>query len=228
MTQPRLFDLVLFDLDGTLIDTAAELTHAINATLAQGGGWPSVPVEVLVTWIGHGTRNLLARAVSHVSGRELQEVLQAPELDALEVEFSRQYLQCCGRHSRLYPQVQNALQALRGHGVKLVVLTNKEARYTHPTLQAHGVWDCFDRVVSGDTLPVRKPDPAAVRQCLQDFGVSASRALLVGDSSIDVTTARNAGIAVWAVPYGYNLGQPLADSAPDRLINDLGALIPAV
>lgn len=227
MTQDRFFDLVLFDLDGTLIDTAAELAHAINATLAGAGDWPPVPVDVLATWIGHGTRNLLARALAHVSGRDLPAVLLAPELDALEVAFAQHYLQCCGQHSRLYPQVLHTLQTLRAQGVKLVVLTNKEARFTEPTLQAHGVRDCFDRVVSGDTLPVRKPNPAAVQQCLQDLGVSPNRALLVGDSSIDVTTARNAGIAVWAVPYGYNLGQPIAASAPDRLINDLGALLHA-
>lgn len=219
------FDLVLFDLDGTLIDTAAELTHAINATLAHAGAWPPVSADLLATWIGHGTRNLLARALAHVSGRALPEVQQAPELDALEAEFAQQYLACCGQHSRVYPQVLSTLQTLREQGVKLVVLTNKEARYTLPTLQAHGVLDRLDRVISGDTLPVRKPNPAAVLQCLHDFGVSASRALLVGDSSIDVSTARQAGIGVWAVPYGYNLGQPIADSAPDRLIKDLGALL---
>lgn len=84
----------------------------------------------------------------------------------------------------------------------------------------------FDRVISGDTLPVKKPNPLAVADSLLRYGVQRQRALLVGDSSIDVATARNAGIAVWCVPYGYNMGQPIEACAPDRVIADFSALFP--
>ena len=105
-------------------------------------------------------------------------------------------------------------------------MTNKEARYTQAVLDAHQLDAAFDRVVCGDTLAVKKPDPAGIESCLQQFGVAPERALFVGDSSIDVATARNAGIAVWVLPYGYNMGQPIAASAPDRVIADVSALLP--
>ena len=86
----------------------------------------------------------------------------------------------------------------------------------------------FDAVVSGDTFATKKPDPAGVLHCLAQFGVAAERALFVGDSSIDVATARNAGVPVWAVPYGYNMGQPIEACAPDRVIADFTALLSGV
>ena len=92
-------------------------------------------------------------------------------------------------------------------------------------MQAHQLASTFHRVISGDTLPTRKPDPAGILHCLSVFGVQPERALFVGDSSIDVATARNAGIAVWALPYGYNMGHPIDASAPDRVITDLSALM---
>jgi phosphoglycolate phosphatase len=120
--------------------------------------------------------------------------------------------------------VRETLQALRTAGVKLVVMTNKEGRYTQTVLDAHDLAPMFDRVISGDTLPVKKPNPAGITDCLKQFGLSSDRALFVGDSSIDVATARNAGIAVWALPYGYNMGEPIEACNPDRVIPDFSAL----
>jgi phosphoglycolate phosphatase len=119
------------------------------------------------------------------------------------------------------------LQALRGQGVYLAVVTNKEARYTQTVLAAHDLVPLFDRVVCGDTLPTKKPDPAGIQSCLAQFEVPATRALFVGDSSIDVATARNAGVPVWALPYGYNMGQPIEACGPDRVISDFSALTAA-
>ena len=116
------------------------------------------------------------------------------------------------------------LQALRTAGVKLAVVTNKEGRYTQVVLDAHGMAPMFDRVVSGDTFTVKKPNPKAIDDALERFGVSRERALFVGDSSIDVATARNAGVTVWALPYGYNMGEPIESCNPDRVIADFSAL----
>jgi phosphoglycolate phosphatase len=121
--------------------------------------------------------------------------------------------------------VREVLNALRAGGVKLAVVTNKEGRYTHTVLDAHQMAPLFDRVVSGDTFPAKKPDPMGVLSCLEQFGVSAMRALFVGDSSIDVATARAAGVTVWALPYGYNMGKPIQDCGPDRVIEDFSALM---
>jgi phosphoglycolate phosphatase len=151
-------------------------------------------------------------------------VQAAPDFPQIEAAFGVHYEQRCGTRSHLYPSVRETLQALRAQGVKLVVMTNKEGRYTRVVLDAHQLAPLFDSVISGDSLPVKKPNPAGIVECLQQFGVSSDRALFVGDSSIDVATARNAGITVWALPYGYNMGQPIESCHPDRVIPDLSAL----
>lgn len=220
----RPFDLVLFDLDGTLIETAPEIADAVNDTLAECGR-SAVTQRQVNDWIGHGTRELLIQALAFTDKTTAEAVRSRADFAGIEAVFSVHYQRRCGTRSQLYPQVRETLQALRTAGVKQVVMTNKESRYTQTVLDAHRLLPLFDRVISGDTLPVKKPDPAAVHDCLQRFGVPAERALFVGDSSIDVTTARNAGITVWALPYGYNMGQPIEACQPDRVIPDLSALL---
>ncbi len=220
---PR-FGLVLFDLDGTLIETAPEIADAVNDTLVAFDR-PRVSQQQVNDWIGHGTRELLIKALASCDGTTTDAVRSSPAFARIEAAFGVHYLARCGTRSHLYPQVRETLTALRTRGVKLVVVTNKEGRYTRTVLDAHRLTPLFDRVVSGDTLPVKKPDPAAIHACLQDYGVPADRALFVGDSSIDVATARNGGIEVWALPYGYNMGEPIAACGPDRVIADLSALL---
>jgi phosphoglycolate phosphatase len=217
------YDLILFDLDGTLIETAPEIGDAVNDTLT-GLGHPTVSQQAVNDWIGHGTRELLIQALAQVLKTSTQQVREAEAFPAIEAEFGQHYQRRCGTRSHLYPHVRETLQALRTAGVKLVVMTNKEGRYTQTVLDAHDLAPMFDRVISGDTLPVKKPNPAGITDCLKQFGLSSDRALFVGDSSIDVATARNAGIAVWALPYGYNMGEPIEACNPDRVIPDFSAL----
>lgn len=217
-------ELVLFDLDGTLIDTAPELADALNDTLARFD-LPAVDPARVPLWIGHGTDALLVQALAAQGGTEPAVVRASDSLPLARAEFQRRYLRRCGTRSRPYPGVQHTLAALRARGVALAVVTNKDTRFTEVLLAAHGLHRLLDRVVCGDTLPTRKPDPGGVQDCLRHFGVNPQRALFVGDSATDVATARAAGIAVWAVPYGYNAGAPVADSAPDRVIPDLSHLL---
>jgi len=221
---PFPFDLVMFDLDGTLVATAAELADAVNDTLIDLGHAPVLQVQV-DAWIGHGALALLAQALAHRQGTSAEAVRQTPGFGAAAQAFGGHYTLRCGTRSRLYPGVLETLKVLRHRGVRLAVLTNKEARYTQRVLDAHGLPPFLDLVVAGDTLAVRKPDPAVVRHCLAVCGVRSDRALLVGDSATDVATARNAGVAVWAVPYGYNGGAPVQDSRPDRMIDSLAQLV---
>lgn len=218
------FDLLLFDLDGTLIDTASEIADATNDTLSELG-LPAVSEQQVRDWVGHGTQSLMLRAYTEVTGVSETAVKETGRLARIMEVFGRHYLARCGTRSSLYPHVREALHALRAQGVKLAVVTNKETRYTQTILVKHGLSELFDRVVCGDTFPIRKPDPTGVLACLEQFGVPRSRALFVGDSSVDVATARNAGIAVWALPYGYNLGQPIEASRPDRLIPDFSVFL---
>jgi len=219
----RLFDLMLFDLDGTLVETAPEIMDAVNDTLGQFK-LSLVTQQQVNDWIGHGTLTLLVQAVADRSGMTLEAVRSSELLQKMAPVFDGFYQQRCGTRSHLYPQVRETLHSLRAQGVKLAVVTNKESRYTQVVLDAHQLKDLFDEVVSGDSFATKKPDPVGVLHCLAKFGVARERTLFVGDSSIDAATARNAGVPVWLLPYGYNMGQPIEACAPDRVIADFSSL----
>jgi phosphoglycolate phosphatase len=218
------FDLVMFDLDGTLIETAPEIMDATNDTLRRFD-LPEVTQQQVNDWIGHGTRELLIQALAFARKTDVAAVRASDNLGLIAQEFDKHYQARCGTRSQLYPQVRETLMALRARGVKTAVVTNKEGRYTATVLNAHQLMLLLDCVVSGDTLPTKKPNPAGIAHCLAQFGVHKDRALFVGDSSIDVATARNAGVAVWALPYGYNMGQTIESCNPDRVIADCSALL---
>ena len=219
-----LFDLVLFDLDGTLVETAPEIADAVNDTLRRFD-LPEASLDQVARWIGHGTRELLIQALANASGTEASAVRASSSLPLIAAEFDRHYAARCGTRSTPYPHVVDTVQRLRALGTRLVVITNKEGAYTQRVLDAHGLAPLFDRVISGDSLPTKKPDPAGVHRCLADFAVAPQRTLFVGDSSIDAATARNAGVPVWLLPYGYNMGQPVSACGPDRVIADFRALL---
>lgn len=207
----RPWDLVLFDLDGTLVDTAPDIADAVNAALADFG-LPRVGERWVRDRIGHGTRQLIKQAASG----DPDPILEA---------FHRHYAAHCGRRGRLYPEAAATLNTLRNAGIRLALITNKEAEFARFVLEVHGLDSLFDLRVCGDTLPVKKPDGAVVQHCLDLLRVPAARALVVGDSDTDVRAARNAGVAVWAVGYGYNHGQPIENSQPDRVIGALRELL---
>ena len=218
------FELMMFDLDGTLVETGLEIGDAVNDTL-RDLGLPEVRQAQVNDWIGHGTRELLIQAWAFSSQQDLASVRTSPSVPQVIAEFDGHYQRRCGTRSQLYPQVSEVLDNLRGQGVRLAVVTNKERRFTQALLDVHQLTPYFDRVISGDSLPAKKPDPAGVLSCLAQFDVPASRTLFVGDSSIDVATARNAGVLVWVLPYGYNLGQPIESCGADRVIADFRALL---
>jgi len=220
----RSFDLVMFDLDGTLVETAPEIMDAVNDTL-QRFDLPLVSQQQVNDWIGHGTLALLVEAVAFATQQPTDQVRASELLRTMTAEYNLFYQRRCGTRSHLYPQVRETALALRTQGVKLAVVTNKESRYTRIVMDVQQITHLFDEVVSGDTLPTKKPNPAGVAHCLAKFGVSADRALFVGDSSIEAATARAAGVAVWLLPYGYNMGQPIAACQPDRLIEDCSELL---
>ena len=217
------FDLVLFDLDGTLVETAPEICDAVNDTLRRFD-LPGATLAQVAAWIGHGTRELLIQALAQASGTDVATVRASGTLPLIAAEFDRHYAARCGTRSQPYPHVVDTLHTLRAQGVKLAVVTNKESAYTRRVLDAHSLTPLFDRVVSGDSLPTKKPDPAGARLCMADFDVPPHRTLFVGDSSIDAATARNARVPVWLLPYGYNMGQPVGTCQPDRVIADVRAL----
>lgn len=213
-----ILNLVIFDLDGTLIETAGEIGLAVNRTLENFGLEPVSDADVR-RWIGHGTGWLMKQAWIDKG----QDPESSPEQwEEVMARFIHHYYETAGTLSHPYPYVLQTLQKLGEMGVKRAVLTNKEARFTQRVLDAHRLHaDLLDAVVSGDTLPVKKPDPAGVHYLLQQFGADVEGTLFVGDSETDIKTARAAKVACWAVPYGYNHGRPVANENPDRVVEDV-------
>ncbi len=215
---------IFFDLDGTLVQTSPEIADATNDTLRYFG-WPEVSQAQVDGWIGQGTRELLILALAHVKQKDVEQVRKGAHLKEALPIFDRYYQQRCGTRSVLYPHVREVLKTLRERGCKLAVVTNKEGRYTDTVLKAHDLTDSFDLVVSGDTFSTKKPDPVGVLHGLSLWDIDKSDALFVGDSSIDAATGRNAGLQVWLLPYGYNMGQPVEACQPDRVIADFSELL---
>jgi len=223
----RRFDLLLFDLDGTLIETAPEIQDAVNDMLSELGLEP-VSLDTVVRWIGHGTRELLVSALASRRAQGRDDVVLAEDFPAIVEAYSAHYRARCGTRSKPYDGMRETIRALKLDGVRVGIVTNKESRYTQQVLDAHGLGETFDLVIAGDTLPRKKPDPIGIEFARERFAVAAGRTLFVGDSAIDVAAARNAGVPVWVFPWGYNLGQPIQASAPDRVLTSYAELREAV
>lgn len=224
--SPYAYELILFDLDGTLVETGADISHAVNDVLSEAGLEP-IDQSQIERWIGMGTRKLMAMALASRWGMPADAAMSDARFESMITRFGECYLRRSGAFSRPYPHVMQTLMALREQSVKLVVLTNKETRFAQPLLDFHGLSPWFDDVICGDTYPVKKPHPLGVQASMQKWEVGPQQTLLVGDSSIDVATARQAGIAVWVLPYGYNMGEPIESCGADRVIPDLSALLPS-
>lgn len=219
-----MFDLVMFDLDGTLVDTAGEIADTVNDVL-RSVSVREVPDDMVSRWIGQGSRELLCRAWAYATGLPEAQVRESNGMDALAAKYARFHESRCGTRSTCFPAAAESLQALRADGVALALITNREQRLAEAVLTAHQLREYFDTIIAGDTLTARKPDPLPVRHCLSRHGVRPERALMVGDSRYDVLTAHRAGVRCWAVPYGYNGGEPITEANPDRVIDDLSALV---
>ncbi len=219
-----MFEAYFFDLDGTLVETAPEIADAVNDTLRYFD-WPVVTQQQVNDWIGHGTKELLIMALASVTKSSVEAVRVSDDLKQALPIFDRYYQERCGTRSHLYPHVKEVLTRLRQQGSKLAVVTNKEGRYTDIVLRVHGLTDLFDIVISGDSFPVKKPNPTSVQNCLARWNVLPQQALFVGDSSIDAQTARNANVPVWLLPYGYNMGQTVHSCQPDRVIANFSELL---
>ncbi|MFD2249917.1 phosphoglycolate phosphatase [Pseudochelatococcus lubricantis] len=210
--------IVVFDLDGTLADTAPDLIAALNATL-QAEGLPPLVSERARRLLGSGTRSMVERGFREAG------VFGSPA-DLLETRFQR-FLGFYGRNlkrdTRLFPGVPEALDRFRAEGWLLAVCTNKAEDQARKLLDLLGIGDRFAAICGYDTFAYRKPDPRHLTLTIERAGADPRRALMVGDSRTDIATARAAGMPVIAVPFGYS-DIPVAALSPDRLINDFGEL----
>ncbi len=214
------YAVVGFDLDGTLVDTAAEIAEAANRTLARLGLGARSPAEI-AGLIGDGARELIGRLVAGVA-------LGAVDAERAWRLFDADYAAIAGTTCRPYPGCLEALERLRAGGVRLACLSNKETRFARRVLAGCGLARSFDVSVFGDTLGVRKPDRRVIDHALAALGAARHTMAYVGDSRTDVATARNAGVVAWVVSYGYNVGEPIERAGPDRIFADLGEVAEVV
>ncbi|MGH8672216.1 MAG: phosphoglycolate phosphatase [Burkholderiales bacterium] len=207
---------VVIDLDGTLLDTAPDLAQAANRMLAELG-MDQIGVEVLKTYIGNGVQRLVKRALTRDMQREPDAALHARAVPI----FEKHYEGNVATLSRIFPGVVEGLRAMQAQGLRLACITNKPERFTLPLLRATGLLDFFGLVISGDSLPAKKPDPLPLQHACAHFGVQPHELLLIGDSVNDTQAARAAGCPVFCVPYGYNLGQDVRELDPDAVVPGL-------
>ncbi len=201
---------VLFDLDGTLLDTIPDLASACNS-MRVDLGLPELPVETIATFVGKGSENLVKRA--------LTDLPNPPENQSQALEsFYYHYHLCNGRHSRLYPGVLEGLDDFQSQGVRLAVVTNKPEQFARPLLEKTGLAHYFELIVGGDTCPRKKPDPMPFLHACEQMQIDPAQTLVVGDSVNDAQAARAAGIPVLLVPYGYNEGLDVQSLDSDGIV----------
>lgn len=206
--------MIIFDLDGTLIDSKLDLALAVNATRARFGLSP-LPEERIFSYVGEGAPLLVRRALDH-SEDDAQVQL------ALEF-FLRYYREHMLDNTVAYPGVPEALAEFAAAGLALTVLTNKPERFSREILRGLGLAEYFKLLYGGNSLERKKPDPIGVETILRETGAAREQVLLVGDSKVDIQTARNAGICVCGVTYGLGSGQ-LHEEPPDFMVDNLAEL----
>lgn len=213
--------IVVFDLDGTLADTALDLVETLNFVLTNEGVEP-LPLDEARDLIGAGARALIARGF-----KVRQKPLSNEHLDHLFVAFLDHYGGNLTQHTKLYPGVEQALDTLADQGFTLAVCTNKMQDHSRRLLAELGILDRFAALAGRDTYPMCKPDPRHLTLTIADAKGDPRRAVLIGDSKTDVDTARAAAIPVIGVDFGYT-ETPMKLLMPDRLISHFDALVPAV
>jgi phosphoglycolate phosphatase len=207
-------DLLIFDLDGTLIDSKLDLAQAVNATRAHLGMAP-LENERVYSYVGNGAPVLIRRALG-------DQATEAEVQEALEF-FLAYYRAHPLDFTRLYPGVKESLERLSAAGKRMAVLTNKPVGISRAILEGLGIVDCFFQVYGGNSFEFKKPHPAAVEALMRQAGVGRDATLMVGDSGVDVETARNAGIQCCGVTYGFQ-PESLANPAPDKVVDRMEEL----
>jgi phosphoglycolate phosphatase len=208
--------MILVDLDGTLVDSVPDLAYCVDAMMEQLGRAPHGELRVR-DWVGNGVERLVRRAlVGQLDGEpDESDFKRAYPL------FLGLYAENTSKRSVLYPGVREGIDLLKAAGYRLGCVTNKAARFTEPLLKDLGIRDDFSIVISGDTLPKKKPDPAPLLHAAHFFGCRPEDALMIGDSVSDVTAARAAGFQIVCMSYGYNHGVDIREAGPDAVIDSL-------
>ena len=206
-------NLIIFDLDGTLIDSLPDLADATNYMLATLGK-PSVGLNAVRGLVGQGARRLVERALPDASEEEIERGL------ALFLDYNHRHI---ADRTVLYPGVPETLDALKVRGMRMAIISNKNVALCREVVLVLGIDHYFEEILGADSLPFRKPSPKPVLRLLADFGVPAGRAALVGDSINDIAAAKGAGVTTVGCVWGYGEPAELADA--DYLVESFGELL---
>ena len=217
LSQP---EMVLLDLDGTLVDTVPDLTYCLDHMLRELS-LPEAGEPKVREWVGNGIDRLVKRGLTNDFDGEPDASLFEKALPI----FIDSYREHACKHSQLYAGVREGLDYLESNDIKLGCVTNKLSQFTNTILETLDIQDKFGIVISGDTLAKKKPDPLPLLHAAKYFGVKPERSLMVGDSVNDVSAARAAGFQILCVSYGYNLGQDIRLANPDYMVDSLADLV---
>ncbi|MBU1642495.1 phosphoglycolate phosphatase [bacterium] len=214
--------VILFDLDGTLVDSAPDLVLALNHMLETLEREPFC-TETIRTWVGNGAQTLVKRGLS---GSSVVDEAIDPELvsQALNI-FLGFYAQNLCVETVTYPNVPATLKTLKAKGYRLVIVTNKPYAFIDPLLEGLGLTDLFEFCIGGDSLSRHKPDPLPLLHVCERLGVTASECVMVGDSRNDIVAANAADMHSIGVSYGYNYGEKIDLYAPNRVVDDFSEIV---
>jgi phosphoglycolate phosphatase len=212
-------EMILFDLDGTLVDSVPDLAWSIDNMMRSIGRPPCGEAKIR-TWIGNGIRRLVKRALTGDMNAEPEPGLYEKAFAI----FSDIYLNNACRRTTFYEGAEDCLFYLKENQYSLGCITNKAEKYTHIVLSTLGIDNHFGIIICGDTLPRKKPDPLPLLHAADYFGVSPENSLMVGDTFSDMEAARAAGFKSLAVTYGYNHGRDIREAKPDMVIDSLSQL----
>jgi len=218
-------NVLLFDLDGTLVDSAPDLALAVNKTLLDLGR-AEFDQHTIHHWVGNGAKVLIERALS--GSAEIDPLLDpALSQDALAI-FLIHYRQCLCVESTLYDDVKEGLLSLKNAGFRLAIITNKPAVFIEPILTGLGINNVFELLIGGDSLPERKPHPAPLHYALEQLKVSAQQCVMIGDSKNDILAAKAASIDSVGLTYGYNYGEDINQYQPQWCFDTFAELLAAL
>lgn len=216
--------VALFDLDGTLVDSAPDLAAAVDQMLAHLGRSPA-GLDKVRNWVGNGASILVRRALAGKTDWEPVNTKDDALFNDAMAIFYHAYSQLNGQHSIVFDGVTDCLAHLKALGCRMAVVTNKPDQFVAPLLQKTGLDPYFEVIVGGDTLTVKKPDPAPLLHAMEQLGGTRGTTVMIGDSKADVNAALAAGIPCVAVRYGYNFGSSVDSLGADAVVDSLTELL---
>ena len=204
-------DLLIFDLDGTLIDSRLDLANSVNATRAHMGMTP-LDFDRVYSYVGNGAPVLIRRALgAQATEAEVEEALE------FFLEYYRDHALDC---TRLYPGIKESLDRLQAANKRMAILTNKPVRMSNAIAEGLGIAGYFFRIYGGNSFDFKKPNPIGIETLVRETGIDRLRTVMVGDSGVDINTAINGGVRSCGVTYGFQ-PETLKDPAPDVLVDRL-------